>query len=111
MNLLPVNIDCSNPEKKPCIDHIDGQKENNLASNLRWVTEEENMGNPVNTRRRPVVQMRTYDKVLGHFSKLTEPQAMWDAQLQKFTDFASRNKNHVEPLSGSMMRRQFEKFQ
>ena len=39
------------------------------------------------------------------------PQAMWDAQLQKFTDVASRNKNHVEPLSGSMMRRQFEKFQ
>ena len=35
----------SNPENKPCIDHIDRNKLNNNISNLRWVTHKENMNN------------------------------------------------------------------
>lgn len=31
-----------NPEKKQCVDHIDGDKKNNNVSNLRWVTIREN---------------------------------------------------------------------
>lgn len=36
-----------NPENKPCIDHIDGNRANNDVSNLRWVTVKENQNNPV----------------------------------------------------------------
>ena len=31
-----------NPESKPCIDHIDGNRQNNALENLRWATYSEN---------------------------------------------------------------------
>ena len=34
-----------NPEHKACVDHIDGNKINNLVSNIRWATVTENMMN------------------------------------------------------------------
>ena len=32
-----------NPENKPCIDHINGVRDDNRLENLRWVTYKENM--------------------------------------------------------------------
>lgn len=40
-----------NPENKPYVDHIDGNRFNNDASNLRWVTAKENSANPITHQR------------------------------------------------------------
>ena len=36
-----------NPENKPCIDHINTDRLDNRAENLRWVTTKENNNNPL----------------------------------------------------------------
>ena len=36
-----------NPENKPCVDHINTDKHDNRAVNLRWVTYKENSNNPL----------------------------------------------------------------
>lgn len=33
----------NNTDKLPCIDHIDGNRENNVVNNLRWCTTKDNM--------------------------------------------------------------------
>ena len=39
-----------NPDNKPQVDHINQQKNDNSASNLRWVTSSENQMNMINPR-------------------------------------------------------------
>ena len=45
-----------NANNKPCVDHIDCNKLNNRADNLRWVTFSENNLNPITRKRMSIAK-------------------------------------------------------
>lgn len=61
----------SNPENKPYVDHINTDRLDNRAENLRWVTAKENMNNPL-TRKHvsEVTKGRVY--TTEHKRKISE---------------------------------------
>jgi hypothetical protein len=47
----------SNPENKATVNHIDGNKENNMLCNLEWMTQSENMKHACDTGLRPISEL------------------------------------------------------
>lgn len=62
-----------NPERKPQVDHIDGNRSNNSASNLRWVDAAENSNNP-----------NTKDNCHRRYNRPGEWQRRSDGQKKRF---------------------------
>lgn len=84
-----------NPDNKPCVDHINGDRFDNRVENLKWVTHKENMANPL-----------TKQKNLD-FRKSTHYLDSLRSSLKKLT--GSKNHMYGKHLSEDTKRKQSEK--
>lgn len=58
-----------NPKNKPCINHKDGNKANNLVSNLEWATYTDNLCHAYKIGLRKKEQLRSGKIKFNHNSK------------------------------------------
>ena len=80
-----------NPENKPCIDHINTDKMDNRAENLRWVTHKENMNNPktllkiVEARKGKTQSKETIEKRVSKIRGVPRPQEVVETIRKKLS--------------------------
>lgn len=91
----------ANPENKPCVDHKDGNRQNNKLSNLRWATFSDN------NSRFDTIGVRSEKIKVTHFKELRNPRGgghiKWlDADLIMYFDRIVDVAKHFNVTQGNI---------
>jgi len=71
-----------NPKNKPCVNHIDEDKTNNMASNLEWCTVAENVNYGTRTERASKASAKAQSKPVGQFTTDGKLIKVWQSTIE-----------------------------
>ena len=83
-----------NPENKPCVDHINTDRLDNRAENLRWVTTKENCNNPL-TKIKMIKSQRKRDPETYSHKPLTEERKLKISAAHKGKTISEEHKRKI----------------
>lgn len=87
-----------NPNNLPEVDHIDGNRENNKVSNLRWVNRIGNARNPITSERhRQRIRETHCKKEFGDkISKIRSTPEFWEKNKKAYEKVWEETKNRMK---------------
>lgn len=91
-----------NPDHKPFIDHINTNRLDNRVENLRWVTQTENMGNPLTRKKQKdywsqsEARKRASVKAKAYADKHPEWKEDLSIKLKEYYSDPDNRKKHSE---------------
>lgn len=71
IHVLVAQTFIPNPENKPTVNHIDGNKENNAVSNLEWATQKEQMFHSFHILNKNIGEDNSNAKAIEGYDKNT----------------------------------------
>jgi hypothetical protein len=98
---LVANLFCIKPQsdKKLCINHIDGNKNNNLSSNLEWITYSENTKHAYNIglknkSSKPIIIMDMNENFIEEFNSIKDACLKYKLTDARVSEVCKGLRNH-----------------